>query len=139
MKPDKNNRKTKIRPLPWVRSAAQRSTRFYVVAGEGALIPDVEFSCAHHGMSPARPALVGNFEPAGFVISRWSRIRQADNIVFAQQVEPAISISNSSLPDAAVPPDRLAGRKFHAGKYCIVETVQVSIDQHHSPVVVHHV
>jgi len=59
---------------------------FQVVAGEDALVADVEHAAAHHRMGPAGISLIGDPESPLLAIGFRRRLGKADSVVFAQQV-----------------------------------------------------
>src|SRR6185369_12548706 len=109
-----------------------------VVAGEYALIANVEFSAADHRVCPAWPSLIGDLEAAFLFVTFRRSVRETHYIIFAQQVKFAVGISQRAFADASVSPHRLARRKLDAAQDRVVEPIQITVQQENSPMMVHH-
>src|SRR5678816_2886047 len=115
------------------------STRPHIICGESALIADVQTPAANDGMRPGGQAAVRNFKMPFLAIAIGRCFNQADTIVFTEDVQIAVRISDGSFPDTAVTPRDPASVKLKDRQDGIVEAIQISVNQHYPAVMVLHV
>jgi hypothetical protein len=55
--------------------------------------------------------LIGDIETSGLPVSRASHFREPNDVVFAQDVEPAVGVGDGAISDAPMLPEALPGRE----------------------------
>src|SRR5262245_31166017 len=110
-----------------------------IVRSQAALVSDVEPPATNHGMSPGRQAAIGDFKTALFTISGRSRLDEADDVVFTENVQIAIGIGHGALADTAITPGYFPGVELQGCQNRVAEAVKVPIYQHDTAMMVFHV
>src|SRR5215813_3268414 len=113
--------------------------RLHVINSQRSLVAEVEPSTDHDRISPAWPSLVGNRESSLFDVGVRIGFGQPDDVVFTEQVEHSVSVSQRAFAHAASGPHLLARGEFDAGQDGVGETVKIAVHQDHAAVMVLHV
>src|SRR5258705_6906070 len=112
---------------------------FDVVSSQRPLIADVEHAAADHRMRPAWKTLILNAESAFLFVPCGARFREANDVVFALDVQIAVRVHQRAFAHAAVAPHHFAGGELEAGQDRVVEPVEVPVHQDDAAVMVLHV
>ena len=94
---------------------------------------------ADRGETVSAKPLVRDLEPPNLTISRGTDFGESDDVVLAQDVQPAVGVGQRSLANTSVPPQRAARREVECRENGITEAVQHTVDEHDAAVVILHV
>src|SRR3954467_13483497 len=95
------------------RSSGSRSLLPNIERVDIVLLADEQFSIRHNWMAPGGLVARVDLETPVLPVSSGIGLSQADNPLFAVEIEPVVGKHDGALADAAVAPRYLAGIEFH--------------------------